>query len=342
MKEKRFTHLILNKMDYKTINTFPIWKYLAGLNIYPAKERGYYGMYYSPFREDNDASMKVDYNKNLWIDYGASEGGTLIDLVMRMENCTNGEAMRLLEQKLSDNNSLSFHGNNIPNRETGTGSPSPIQITGITSISSPALFDYLGERKINIDIAKLHCKEVHYSVNGKNYFAIGFNNDTNGYELRNKYFKGCTNKDKTTHLGSDKDACLVFEGFIDYLSFLTLKSLKSSIQNIVILNSITNLPRALKFIQSHPKVYTYLDNDEAGRKTTQQIKSVCASVSDQSTRYRDYKDLNDLLCGKKMAESIQAGLQESKLAGKDSSQQENKKTLTQPPVKKRLNRGMKR
>lgn len=93
---------------------------------------------------------------------------------MRIENCTNGEAMRLLEQKISGNIVFSFHGNNISNRETGMGSP--IQITGMNSISSPVLLDYLGERKINIDIAKLHCKEVHYSVNSKNYFAIGFNN----------------------------------------------------------------------------------------------------------------------------------------------------------------------
>ena len=43
-------------------------------------------MYHSPFREDKDASMKVDYNQNLWIDYGTGEGGTIIDLVMRIDN----------------------------------------------------------------------------------------------------------------------------------------------------------------------------------------------------------------------------------------------------------------
>jgi hypothetical protein len=84
-------------MKSTDINRFPIREYLAGLNIYPAKERGYYGMYHSPFREDNNASMKVDYDKNLWIDYGSNEGGTLIDLVMRIENCSAGEAMQKLE-----------------------------------------------------------------------------------------------------------------------------------------------------------------------------------------------------------------------------------------------------
>ena len=80
-------------MESKIINQFPIRDYLAGSGIYPAKDNGFYGMYHSPFREDRNASMKVDYNKNLWIDYGTGEGGTLIDLVMRIENCSNGRAM---------------------------------------------------------------------------------------------------------------------------------------------------------------------------------------------------------------------------------------------------------
>ena len=58
-------------MNTKEINRIPIKNYLAELNILPAKDRGYYGLYHSPFREDYNASMKVDFEKNLWIDYGA-------------------------------------------------------------------------------------------------------------------------------------------------------------------------------------------------------------------------------------------------------------------------------
>ena len=95
-------------MDAKTINKFPIRKYLAGRGIHPAKDRGYYGLYHSPLREDRNPSMKVDYDKNLWIDYGAGEGGTLIDLVMRMEWCDAGTAMRLLEQQIGGATTFSF------------------------------------------------------------------------------------------------------------------------------------------------------------------------------------------------------------------------------------------
>lgn len=85
-------------MDAKAINKFPIREYLAARGICPAKDKGYYGLYHSPLREDHMPSMKVNYDKNLWIDYGTGEGGTLIDLVMRMERCDTGEAMRRLEQ----------------------------------------------------------------------------------------------------------------------------------------------------------------------------------------------------------------------------------------------------
>lgn len=83
-------------MDAKAINKFPIREYLASRGIRPAKDRSYCGLYHSPLREDHMPSMKVDYDKNLWIDYGAGEGGTLIDLVMHMERCDAGEAMRRL------------------------------------------------------------------------------------------------------------------------------------------------------------------------------------------------------------------------------------------------------
>lgn len=283
-------------MDSKIINTFPIREYLAGLNIHPAKDRGYYGMYHSPFREDNDASMKVDYNKNLWIDYGSNEGGTLIDLVMRLKNCSNGEAMRSLEQQLSGVPSFSFHGNNMPERK-GAKPDQAIQITSVAPLSSLALIDYLKERKINIDIAKLHCKEINYSVNGKPYFAIGFQNDAGGYELRSKYFKGCTSKDITSHT-LRQSRCQLFEGFMDYLSFLTMKNLQRSPADAIILNSLTNLPKVENTLAGYQSVALFLDNDEAGKRAVQNLRSVCKEALDMSTHYGKYKDLNDYLCNR--------------------------------------------
>lgn len=68
--------------------------------------------------------------------------------------------------------------------------------------------------------------EVRFSLNGKWNFAIGFPNASGGYEVRNKYFKGCIAPKDITHIrqaGEPKETCYVFEGFMDYLSFLTLR-----------------------------------------------------------------------------------------------------------------------
>lgn len=283
-------------MDSKDINRFSIREYLAVMNIHPAKDKFFYGMYHSPFREDKDASMKVDYNKNLWIDYGTNEGGTLIDLVMRIKNCTNGEAMQLLEQQLLGKSTFSFQGNTKPSEKKEYSEPT-IQITKVTSLSTPVLIDYLKERKIDIELAKLYCKEVKYSVNDKPYYAIGFGNDIGGYVLRSKYFKGCTSN-AITHIKNGSDNCLLFEGFMDFLSYLTLKKNRIPEHSIIILNSVSNLSKAQNVLSKYSIIFSCLDNDESGKRAFRDLQSFCKEVKDQSIHYAKYKDLNDYLCNR--------------------------------------------
>jgi len=279
-------------MDAKTINKFPIRDYLAGMGIYPAKDRGYYGMYHSMLREDRNPSIKIDYEKNLWFDFGANEGGTIIDLVMRLERCDTGQAMRILEQKITGVPSLSFHGHisTPPSREP------VITIARVQPIETLALLAYLKERSVNIDITKEHCLEVHYSVVGKPYFAIGFANDAGGYELRNKYYKGCTPPKAITIINKGADTCVVFEGFMDYLSYLTLKNQPHPQTDMVVLNSVILLDRAMDFLKRHSTIHACLDNDKTGKQTLATIQNVCGNVTDLSEHYKNHKDLNSFLC----------------------------------------------
>ncbi len=295
------------------INRFPIREYLAGMNIYPAKEHGYYDMYHSPFREDHDASFKVDHNKNLWHDFGLGEGGTLIDLVMRIENCSNGEAMRILEQRLSGTPSFSFQGNELSlNREPGKQS-SGIRITEVMELCSPALLDYLRKRGINTDTAKQFCREVHYSVNNRNYYAIGFRNDADGYELRSGQFQGSIAPKDITHVRQDesKDSCYVFEGFLDYLSFLVLRNRHNPVmpntnqQDYIILNSTSNTQRGIERLGNYEHIHCFLDNDESGRRALRMIQDEYGlRVRDASKHYANFKDLNDYLCGRSVSRQV--------------------------------------
>ena len=199
-------------MTVEQANNISIKQYLSGLNIFSVKEKDRYGMYRSPFRSDTEPSFKVDYRQNLWYDFGTGEGGTMVDLVMKLNQCTFSEAM----QKLSINSaSFSFHGKH-------SSAESNILITSVLPLTNNALLNYLTERKINLDVAREQCCEVHYSVDGKTYFAVGFVNDAGGYEVRNKYFKGCISPKGITTIAKGTDSCTVFEGFMDFLSYLTL------------------------------------------------------------------------------------------------------------------------
>jgi len=275
--------------EIKQIN---IHVYLGQKNIHPVKDYNYYGMYHCPYRDDNNASFKLDYNKNLWHDFGTNEGGSIIDLVMKIENCSFSEAMSKLENNFTIN-SFSFHGNNFSNKIEN-------KIECIIPITHPKLIEWVEQRKIDLTLANLYCREVHYQNQSGRFFSIGFRNDRGGYELSSPTgFKGCFPPKDVTIIGNNADSCLVFEGFWDFLSYLAIQKVEKTKHGVVILNSVANIEKAMSFLKKHETVYTYLDNDDAGRKATEFIQSSHSTVYNRSTNYTEYKDLNDYLCGKK-------------------------------------------
>lgn len=168
---------------------------------------------------------------------------------------------------------------------------------------------YLQGRGINIELAKRECKELHFTNNGRPFFAIGFPNMAGGYEVRNSFFKGCIAPKDITHIrqqGEPREKCLVFEGFMDYLSFLTLRMKNCPTmpdldrQDYVILNSTVNVPKAIDVLYPYERIHCMLDNDETGYKATRAIElEYSYHVRDFSHNYRGYSDLNDYLCGRK-------------------------------------------
>ena len=175
----------------------------------------------------------------------------------------------------------------------------------ILPLSHPALMRYLWDRCIDLEVAASICKELHYDSNGKHYFGIGFPNIAGGYELRNPFFKGCIVPKDISYFYADepKKACFLFEGFMDFLSFMTLKR-KEKPQNTGLrqqdylrLNSVTNIYKAIERLSRYDSVQCFLDNDEAGRNAYLRLsKELGNSVTDASTLYNGVKDLNEYLC----------------------------------------------
>ena len=75
------------KRELMSISIVEILAYLG-----KSLERSRNGMYYSPFRDERTPSFHIDEAANAWYDFGASEGGGLIDFVCKVTGCARGEA----------------------------------------------------------------------------------------------------------------------------------------------------------------------------------------------------------------------------------------------------------
>lgn len=123
-------------------------------------------------------------------------------------------------------------------------------------------------RKIDLAVASPYLRHIRYEVGGREYSAIGFANRAGGYELRDdRDFKGTiAPKDISVIAGETHNAPLcIFEGFMDSLSYLTMKG-KEHISPSIVLNSVSNIHRAVAYLHENgiDSVRAFLDNDQAG------------------------------------------------------------------------------
>ena len=112
--------------------------------------------------------------------------------------------------------------------------------------------------------------QVDYRLHGKDYYAIGFENNAHGFELRNSFYKGSYPPKHITHIADGNTRCNVFEGFIDFLSAERLGLNDGS--DSVVLNSVANVGKALTIFPDYSVIACYLDNDEAGRSALARLR----------------------------------------------------------------------
>lgn len=284
-------------MNIDQIKKIKLQEFLATIDCKPVKQYGVNLMYLSPLRTEKHASFKVNSELNLWYDFGIGRGGNIIDLAELLYN--SSDVSYLIHQ--IERNAPSCVLVSLPKAKPNTPQNS-FENLQVLSITHPALIKYLGERCIDIEIARTVCKELHFDTRGKHYFGIGFPNIAGGYEIRNPFFKGgITPKDISLfHNEESKQSCFVFEGFIDFLSFMMLRRKENAglkRQDYLVLNSVSNIHKALEPLSHYENVQCFLDTDEAGRNAYLQLsKELGKPVTDASTLYNGYKDLNEYLC----------------------------------------------
>ena len=244
--------------------------------------------FYAPYRNERKPSFHVNPRKNVWFDFGRGAGGDIFTLAGEMCNSTDFiRQAEYIAEKMQMPVSRQYKPEPFIEQPT-------FEDVKISKLVSPALLCYLANRGIPADIAQRYCVQVNYTLHGKNYYAIGFENSAHGYELRNAFFKGSYPPKHITHIANGNAGCNVFEGFIDFLSAERLGLNDGN--DSVVLNSVANVGKAIPALAGYPLILCYLDNDTAGRAAVARLRREFGDrVSDKSALYPDHKDLNDYL-----------------------------------------------
>lgn len=281
-------------MNCLQANSISIAGFLMSKGIYPDKQSGNNLWYCSPLRKETEPSFKVCRNKNVWFDYGICTGGRLVDLVCKMNNVGVPGALLLLSGAVTERSHISF-----PDKQEPFVMETKIEIKHLQPLQNRALIQYLTGRKISAVLASKFCNEVYYKTNNgdKQYFAISFENDSHGYEIRNKYFKGSSSpKNITTIPGENSFAVNVFEGFMDFLSSLTYCKSNQSASDTIVLNGLGFVEKFIEIMPKYTKLNLYLDNDKAGKETAARIQDTRPDAVNRSQIiYPQYKDFNEYI-----------------------------------------------
>jgi hypothetical protein len=279
------------------VKRLSIVDFLHDQGKFPVKETPKFALYHAPYRSDKNPSFVVYKSDNYWVDLSTAYGGDIIDLVMKLFNIGIEKAICYLNE-----NSLNFSIIESCNLKQNSGGSVFYDIATKGLISSNLCL-YLKDRAIDLDIATKYCVEVHYCYNGRKYYAVGFENIMHDYEVRNKFFKGCIGNKAISFIktANDNTICLVFEGFMDMLSYVTLsrfdeKYVFTSGMDILVLNSVALAKKIIPYIANYSTVECYLDNDEAGKSTAELLNSLSnGKIVDKSHLYSGFKDLNEYL-----------------------------------------------
>jgi DNA primase len=283
-------------MNCKQFNSISLEEVLLSLGHLPTKQNEKEAWYLNPFASESQASFKINKNLNYWYLFSEGIGGNNTDFMKKYLNTSVGDILVWAEKQ----NFSSFH----QEQQVKKSEPN-YRIDEILNVENPNLKKYLQERGLSSKIYD-HIKEVRFTIGNKKLYAIGFENLSGGFELRNSFYKGSLLKKDISII--NPNACIenisniqnknnrsiaVFEGFMDALSFIEMQ--RSFKGGILVMNSIALLNKSIEHLKNFSDVNLFLDNDRAGVKCKNEIIKLFPEAKDHSGIYPDHKDLNEFL-----------------------------------------------
>ena len=296
-------------MNAEEANKISLVSILEKLGFVATRKKGGDLWYLSPFRKENTPSFHVNAAKNIWYDHGESKGGTVIDFTCayleRQGEChTVVDALRWLK------NMHGFSPAPVPDVEETTEYESALELKKVTLLQNPVFIRYLSSRGIHFHLARKYLKEatVYNRNTGKTFQALCLRNENGGFELRNKFFKGCIGSKGISFIRGAKflpEDIHVFEGAMDFLSALTHEKKSQFDGDVIILNSVSCLKESFVYIAnySYKSLYAWLDNDTAGKAATKALGEFAKHHAEikfipMNRLYSRCKDVNDWLNNK--------------------------------------------
>ena len=282
----------MERTEIDAIRQIPLADFLARLGHEPVRRSGNELWYRAPYRSERTPSFRVNVAKQLWYDFGLGKGGDIFTLAGEF-----AQSVDFMEQArfIAKAANMVVDRSAFPTYQPKPAEPAFEGVEAVPLLRSP-LTDYLAERGIPYAVASRYCCRLNYGVRGKRYFAVGFPNMTGGYEVRSRHFKGCIPLKDVSLVKLENtaaDVCSVFEGFMDFLSAATL-GLETG--DCLVLNSVSNVEKAMKHLDAYGRINCFLDRDEAGRRTLDVLgKRHGGRVCDRSALYDGCKDLNEYL-----------------------------------------------
>jgi hypothetical protein len=272
---------------------------LSRLGFEPARNSGRELLYRSMLRDgDTKPSFCVNDSLGVWFDHGTGKGGNVIDFGLAFWPALGfkdvcGKLCEVMQQTAPA--AISFFQPGERKRRKALKLPH-YRVDKIHSLGhSPAIQQYLERRGI-WEIAQGILQEVHYHVTDekrqvKHFFAAGHRNESGGWEVRNKYFKGCLGHKGLTLIEGDNRRLCLFEGFFDYLSWK--HEHQEQQDSALVLNTLSLLPAAIKVATRYPHLTVFFDNDTAGRQASRQFITELPYASDGASAFAGHHDYND-------------------------------------------------
>ena len=283
----------MERTEIDAVRRMPLADFLARLGHEPVRRSGNELWYIAPYRGERTPSFRVNVAKQLWYDFGLGKGGDIFTLAGEF---LQSDDFRTQAKFIAETANMVVDRLEPPTYQAKP-TESVFEDVEVAPLFRSPLTEYLAGRCIPYAVASRHCCRLNYGVRGKRYFAVGFPNMAGGYEVRSRYFKGCIPpKDVSLVKATDIPAgeCLVFEGFMDFLSAVTLDVTGNA--DCLVLNSVANVEKAAGLLDGYGSIVCFLDRDDAGRRTLAALVGRYGErVTDRSFLYDGCKDLNEYL-----------------------------------------------